>query len=121
MTRRVLIADDNRGVRETLQAILEDEGYEVATAANGRQALERIAARRPDLVLLDLQMPVMSGWEVNAVLHEQQANIPVVFMSAGFDAREEAAVHDADGYLDKPFEFEDLLAAVRRFAGPAAA
>src|SRR5438034_11654037 len=65
MAAMVLVVDDSRGVRDAVRMVLEGEGYEVATAANGAEALERIEAEaQPDVMLLDLQMPVMDGWEV---------------------------------------------------------
>lgn len=101
-----------------LRLLLEDEGYRVATAANGRQALERIAEQRPKLILLDLQMPVMNGWELQEQLHRHQPDVPVVFMTAGLRAKAEAERHHAAGYLAKPFDLDELLCLVSRFASP---
>ena len=93
---------------------LAEDGIQSDTAANGQAALGCISANRPTLVLLDLQMPVMTGWEVLSQLQHAQANIPVVFMSAGRRVREEAEQHGADGYLAKPFSVDDLLLLVHR-------
>ena len=112
----VLVVDDDPGIRGFIQMALQAEDYSVATAANGQQALDRIAERRPDALLVDLAMPIMNGWELLARLRELQANIPFIFMTAGFNAQVEAEKHNADGYLAKPFEVDDLLATVARFA-----
>lgn len=116
MSQHVLIVDDDPGIRDVVTAVLEDAGLMADTAANGREALDRIAAHRPVVVLLDLQMPIMSGWEVLARLREAGVTVPVVFMTAGYRARTEAERHGADGYVAKPFELTDLLAVVERFA-----
>lgn len=111
----VLVVDDDPGIRGTIRAILDEEGYTVATASNGCEALVRIAEQRPALVLLDLQMPVMNGWEVLTRVRESGLNIPVVFMTAGLRAHAEAARHHADGALPKPFDLDELLQLVERF------
>jgi len=105
----VLVADDDAGIRAFLTAALESAGYHVTEAVNGAQALRAIGERCPDLLLLDLAMPVMDGWQVQAHLRQGGWSLPVVFMSAGYDAREEARRHHADGYLNKPFDMDDLL------------
>ena len=119
MPAHILVVDDHRCVRETLQFILEAEGYEVETAANGQQALDRIAAQRPDLVLTDLQMPGMSGWELGRHVTALGLAIPVIFMSVDPAVATLATTHGADAYLVKPFEAGDLLTAASRLA-PAA-
>jgi CheY-like chemotaxis protein len=111
----VLVVDDDPGIRVTIQFMLEDSGYAVITATNGLEALNRILEREPSLVLLDLQMPLMTGQEPLARHREMPCQIPVVFMTAGLRAQVEATAHGADGHLAKPFEFEELLRVVRRF------
>jgi CheY-like chemotaxis protein len=111
----VLVVDDDPGIRDTIQFMLEDAGYVVVTAPNGPEALARVLERKPALVLLDLQMPLMTGQETLNRLREMPDQIPVVFMTAGLRAHLEAIEHGADGHLAKPFEFEELLHVVRRF------
>jgi CheY-like chemotaxis protein len=115
-TARVLVVDDDAAIRTAVTMLLEDEGYQVLTAANGREALAHVVdgAERPDVILLDLQMPIMSGWDVLAHLRAAHVEIPVVFMTAGYRARAEAARHGADGFLAKPFAIDDVLALVAR-------
>jgi CheY-like chemotaxis protein len=112
---QVLVVDDDPAIRQVISWGLGDEGYTVATAANGREALEYLAAHQPHLILLDLQMPIMSGWELQAQLREQGVRVPVVFMTAGYRARAEAEQHQAAGYLGKPFDVSALLDTVERF------
>jgi two-component system response regulator MprA len=73
--------DDDRETRETLAAILAEEGFAVRQASNGLEALEDMAAHEPDVVLLDLMMPVMNGWEVLRALRHAQRDVPVVVLS----------------------------------------
>jgi CheY-like chemotaxis protein len=101
----VLVVDDEFGVAEVLQSILEDEGYRVATAINGKQALTRLAEVTPDLIMLDYMMPIMDGTQTLAAIRNDKAfaAIPVIMMSS----LEEAAVRETcTGYnffLRKPF------------------
>ena len=99
-----------------IAAVLEDEGYGVRLAVHGREALDRIAEHPPQLVLLDLQMPVMSGWELHEELRARHPGIPVVVMTAGGSACTEARRHGADGYLAKPFDLTTLLRVVEQCA-----
>jgi two-component system sensor histidine kinase/response regulator len=108
----ILVVDDVPSICSLVAIILRDEGYQVGTAHNGQEALARIAEATPDLVLLDLQMPVMDGWELHRRLREQDCCAPVVFMTAGPQARVEAERHHADGYIAKPFDPDALVATV---------
>lgn len=112
----VLVVDDDSGLQETLQAVLESEDYEVAIAADGLVALEKIAARRPNLILLDLMMPRMDGYAFAKELQRQglRSSIPIVVLTADGRAQSKAAQVGADGYLEKPFEIPDLLDEVSR-------
>lgn len=111
----VLVADDDAGVREMVREVLVDDGYEVMVAVNGLDAEERIEATPPNLILLDLHMPVVNGWQVHEWLKARGAHIPVVFMTAGERARREAERCHADAYLPKPFDLTMLTATVERF------
>ena len=111
----VLVVDDDPGIRGVIQAALEMEGYTVVTASNGREALDCIAKAQPALVLLDLQMPVMTGWDLFSQLHAAQCPVPIVFMTAGFRAKAEAERCGADGYLSKPFDLDQLFQTVEHF------
>ena len=111
----VLVVDDDPHIRGFLETLLASEGYSAQTARNGIEALDRVRAQRPALILLDLQMPLMTGQELLAQLRSMDGHVPVVFMSAGLRAQTEAERHRAEGHLAKPFEVDELLALVRRF------
>ena len=105
----ILVVDDDTDFREGLRTALEMKGYQVDEAGNGKEALERIAARPPLLVLLDLQMPVMNGRELLQKLRgtPETKDIPVVIIS-GFGFEWEAELMGAQGYIGKPFESAEL-------------
>ena len=111
----VLVVDDDRDILTLIRMVLEEEGYRVITAENGEQALGRTAEQQPDLILLDLTMPVLNGWQTRERLAETWPQIPVVFMTAGFRAKAEAEAYRVAGYLAKPFDVDDLLRTVSRF------
>ena|ERR1700723_1876997 len=102
MKPSVLVVDDELDIRATLAQILREEGFRVREARNGLEALERVAEEEPDLVLLDLVMPVLNGWEVLRTLRAARKELPVVILSA----------LPADGcsdYIQKPVSFARLL------------
>jgi CheY-like chemotaxis protein len=120
----VMVVEDDFAIRETLRELLEEQGYVVVWAANGREALTRLQGGRPPrVILLDLMMPVMDGWEFRTAQQRDPklARIPVVVISADHALAEKVAQMAVDGYLAKPFELDALLAAVDRYrAAPAA-
>jgi CheY-like chemotaxis protein len=111
----ILVVDDDPDIRTFVHMILEEEGYAVQGAGDGREALARVQQQRPSLILLDLNMPVMSGWELHEELRTHQVGVPVVYMSAAQRACGEAEQHGAQGYLAKPFGLGELLNTVERF------
>lgn len=119
MTERktILVVEDDRDVRETVTVVLE-ELYRVEEASNGREALELIGRRGlPDLILLDMRMPVMDGWRFAAELRARYGSTapPIVVMTAASDASSRAAEVHANGCLEKPFDIDRLLSVVRTF------
>jgi CheY-like chemotaxis protein len=110
----VLVVDDESDIREAVAELLSDEGYEVHDAQDGAEALRMARQYHPSVVLLDLMMPGMSGWEFCAKRRDdpELAGIPVIVLSAVGGAQG----LDAAGYLQKPFELEALLTAVREHA-----
>jgi len=113
---QVLVVDDDAAVLQTIVDALESEGYAVVTARNGALALERLRARRPDVVVLDLMMPVMDGWAFLPLCRVEPAgaDVPVVVLSAL--ERTPSSIAQADAFIAKPFELGDLLATVERLA-----
>src|SRR4051794_3329927 len=113
--RRVLVADDDRDIRESLEDLLEDEGYEVLSAENGKQALKSLqTGGGADAILLDLRMPEMDGWEFRALQKDDERlkSIPVVALSG--DRSPQALAISADAYLRKPVATAELLATLDR-------
>ncbi|EGW38849.1 response regulator [Desulfosporosinus sp. OT] len=106
----VLIVDDNSGIRKLLQEVLSNEGYYVATAASGQEALMQVQRELPDLVLLDLKMPRINGFELKQKLKEIDKNIRIIIVS-GYAEQElvkDIIKQNADYVLSKPFDLEEL-------------
>jgi CheY-like chemotaxis protein len=113
----VLVVEDDADLAALVEMILTDAGFPVRRAADGRQALARVAEKMPGLVLLDMRMPVMNGWEFArefCARHGRAA--PIVVVTAAEDARRRAEEIGADGWLEKPFELEDIVRMAERFA-----
>ena len=112
---RVLVADDDRAIRESLGRVLELQGYEGATGANGAEALESHRAADADLLVLDLMMPGVDGLTVCRVLRAEGDRVPILMLTARTETSDRVAGLDAgaDDYLAKPFDPEELLARVR--------
>jgi two-component system, OmpR family, response regulator len=112
---RILVVDDETATTETVATALRYEGFAVAEAATGRAALEDVALFRPDLVVLDVELPDLDGFEVTRRLRQQGVRIPVLFLSAR-DATEDK-IHGltigADDYMTKPFSLGEIIARVR--------
>jgi two-component system, chemotaxis family, chemotaxis protein CheY len=117
----VLVVDDDPDILEALSEILEAEGFEIRRARNGKEALERLEPEPPQLILLDLMMPVMDGWEFAQRMRQkpQVAKIPIIVLSADRNVGSKATDIGAVGHLAKPFELNDLLDMVRRALGQA--
>jgi CheY-like chemotaxis protein len=117
----VLVVDDDPSIRRMIIAALRREGYTFLEAPNGREALDLMRAERPDVVVLDLMMPVLSGWDV---LKERQSDpelsrIPVIVVSANRDPEVATAVNSGIcAFLPKPFDISALSALVRSCIPP---
>ena len=108
----ILVVDDDPDILSTVSDILEFEGYKVERALNGAEGLKVIDRIRPWLVLLDMRMPVLNGWDFARILKEQGINLPILVMTAAQDAQRWAHEIGAKGYVAKPFDLTDLLSAV---------
>ena len=115
----VLVVDDEPDIRATVTAMLEIEGYEVAEAANGADALHAVEHREPDVILLDMRMPVLDGWGFASEMRNRGHRVPIVVMTAARDAARWAAEIAAAAFIAKPFGFDDLITAVERARPPA--
>ncbi len=112
---RVLVADDDRAIRESLARALELEGYEVVTAADGAVALASVHDHAPDVVVLDVMMPNVDGLTVCRVLRAERDRTPILMLTARTETSDRVAGLDAgaDDYLPKPFDLDELLARLR--------
>jgi len=117
-THEILVVDDDRGIRETLAALLEREGYEVRSAENGQVALDIIRREhKPDLMLLDLMMPILSGFELLEMLEDGDPDLDTIpiFVVSAFNAPMTTTSRGGGvcRCFGKPFDAEELLRAIR--------
>jgi CheY-like chemotaxis protein len=108
---RILIVDDLAGIRMMLEHLFREEGYTVFTAGNGRDALDVLDLADVDVILTDLEMPVMDGWQLAQVVRDRTVELPLVAMTAR-GITSSPIRGDFVAYLDKPFDFKALLATV---------
>ena len=112
MKKRILVIDDTPAILELLQTMLQGIGYEVMATTDGRSALEQIKIKEPDLILLDLSMPIMSGYEfIEQFRHRYQhyRSIPIILFTAHKLTPHEIERLEVAGYLQKPFHLRELL------------
>jgi CheY-like chemotaxis protein len=110
----ILVVDDDESIRQIVRIYLSDEGYIVGEAANGQVALDMLDDFRPAVILLDLRMPVMDGWEFTRRYRQRPGpHAPIVAFVASLNATEECSGLEAAAILSKPFDLDDLLATVR--------
>ncbi len=115
----ILVVDDDESHRELIVGALEDMGYATAQASNGREALDMLEEEMPLAVLLDLRMPVMSGWGLLDALKKmpRARNLPIIIISAyGFEW--EAELVGAAGYISKPVDLDKVRSTVQQIVGP---
>ncbi len=118
MATKVLIAEDEEDVRDVMEMFLDSQGYEVETAYDGLDALDRIRTWGPDVVLMDIMMPVMDGIEVCRQVKADEAtkNIPIIMVSAAAKREKEAEAREAgaNGYILKPYEPAELTEIIEK-------
>ena len=116
----VLVVDDDAGLREFLRANLEGEGYAVREAGSAGEGLAALDAEPPDLILLDVMMPQMDGWEMLRRVHERHGvdAIPVIMYSGKLEEVATAEERGAQAFIGKPFDPRKLLDATRQLLGP---
>lgn len=116
---RILIIEDNNLIRENIEELLSLSDFQVITAENGQKGIISIQTERPDLILCDISMPKMNGYQVLEITKSQPetATIPFIFMTSKAQKKDiQDGLHQgADSYLTKPFLTEDLMAAIDRF------
>ncbi len=112
--KKILVADDEMSIRLLYSEELKEEGYDVITASNGKEALEIVSREPLDLVILDIKMPEMSGIEVLRQIKEKYPDLPVLLSSAYSEYKQDFGTWASEEYLVKSSDLEDLKAAVRR-------
>jgi DNA-binding response OmpR family regulator len=118
VNRRILVADDDPNIRELLLVNLQAAGYEAAAASHGAEVMEALRGEPPALVILDVMMPCMDGWEVCKRIKDNPgfAGVKVLMLTAKDTERDRLigrAILNADAYMTKPFELGALMASVR--------
>jgi DNA-binding response OmpR family regulator len=116
--KSILVVDDEHDILLAAEILLTEEGFDVRTARNGREALERLAEKRPDVMLIDVMMPILSGPETIRRMKSdsEYANIPIILMSAVRPNFPRAEVL-WDVFIRKPFEIDEVLVAIRKLLG----
>jgi len=117
----ILLVEDDDGLGAILAAVLQDQGYRVALAANGREALDYLSIERPpNLILLNLVMPVMNGWKLREQLKKdpQLAAIPVIALSGVRNLAKQAASLEASDSFTKPYNIKALVDTVQQYCPP---
>jgi DNA-binding response OmpR family regulator len=112
---KVLVAEDDKNIREGLMTILANEGYETVAAADGREALARFRQETPHFVLLDIMMPGVNGYDVCRQIRAQQSDVPVIFISAKSEEIDRVLGLElgADDFIVKPFGVKEVIARIR--------
>lgn len=110
----ILVVDDNQEIREVVNILLSGEGYEVEEAADGREALEKIQQNGYDLVILDVMMPNMNGYQACMEIRKN-SNTPILFLSAKSQVEDKTLGFSSGGddYLPKPFSYQELMSRVK--------
>jgi DNA-binding response OmpR family regulator len=111
---QILIVDDDPTILAAVADLLDLEGFPVATATNGAEALRSLGQAIPSVVLLDMRMPILDGWEFAREARAAGHQLRIIVMTAAHDARRWAEEIGAAGHVSKPFEMDDLLAELRR-------
>lgn len=119
MAKRILVVEDDTSIRELLVELLESEGYEVSSAVNGLEGIRHLQNNlKPDLILIDLMMPVMDGYtfRTEQLKNDLWSTIPTVVMSAEANAKEKMKSFNITAFLSKPVELDTILKTVASFS-----
>jgi CheY-like chemotaxis protein len=115
--KKILIVDDEEGIRFLYKEELEEEGFSVELANNGKEALEKLPLFRPDLVTLDIKMPVMDGIEALKRIREVDRQLPIILCSAYGEYKQDFTTWASDAYVVKCADLTDLKSTIRRLLG----
>lgn len=112
--KKILVVDDEESIHLLYKEELEEEGYEVDTAIDGEEALKKFDKLKPDLVILDINMPGMDGIEVLRQMKQERPSVPVILSSAYPEYKQDLASWASDDYIVKSFNLDDLKDSIRR-------
>ncbi len=113
--RPILVVDDDHNLRQTIQWVLEEEGFSVWTAGDGQEAVEQAMAQQPGLVILDMGLPLLDGSEVAAQVQARYGDaVPLILITADGQAEEKSRRVSAASFLRKPFDIDELVDAVQQ-------
>ena len=119
MSKRILVVEDQEDNRQILRDLLGNAGYELTEAENGEEAIAAVAKRRPDLILMDIQLPVMDGYEATRRIrtNPDRKSVPIIAVTsyALTGDEDKAVAAGCNGYISKPYSPRDLLAKVRSY------
>lgn len=117
MKKSILICEDDEGIVDVVTIVLEESGYHVESIMRGNEILKQIEKHKPDLILLDIWMPEMTGEEVANLLHSktETKDIPIIMVSANKDLEIIAQKSRANGFLPKPFDIDTLTSMVEKY------
>ena len=122
MSKKILIVEDHKDSRDVLVALLQFSGYQIAEAGNGLQALEKARSEKPDLIVMDLQLPGMMGIEAAKILKEDEhtAHIPIIAYTALINEtlKEEALKVGMKSFLDKPASMKSITETIQKYILP---
>src|SRR5262245_10100543 len=117
MSKKILVVEDQEDNRRIVRDLLNSVGFEMIEAMTGEEGVKAAQMHRPDLILMDIQMPVMDGYEATRRIKEKMAHVPIIVITSyalSGDA-DKAMAAGADAYVSKPFSPRDLLATIRKF------
>lgn len=111
---RILVVDDTDDIRELVATLLQRRGFDVTTAAGGKQGVAQASADKPDLILMDLNMPEMDGWQATKIIREEGITTPVIALTAHLmsDEHDRSIEAGFNGFQTKPLEFDALLSLI---------
>ena len=119
MSKKILMVEDELDIREAVRASLKSRGYRVVLAADGEEGLRKVKSEKPDLVLLDITMPKVDGWQMLRAIRNDEAtrDLPVVMLTANRTTASliESQSQKANDYLMKPFDIEQLMTFINRY------
>ena len=115
--KKIMVVDDEESIRFLFKEELEEEGFRVELARNGREALEKVPVFRPDLITLDIKMPVMDGIEALKKIRETDRHLPIILCSAYGEYKHDVTTWASDAYVVKCADLTELKATIRRLLG----